>query len=133
MEQEDVIIEQANKCLHCNNAQCRKGCPISTNIPEFINEIKNKNFLKSYEILQENNFMSEICSTICPVEEQCMGKCIRGIKGTPVKINFLENYINQWANGHNIEYKPKIDKKSNKKIAVIGAGPARLIMCNRTC
>jgi len=126
VENLDEVLDKASKCLNCKNARCKIGCPISTNIPEFIKEIKEKNFEKAYQILQENNLMSEICSTVCPVENQCMGSCIRGTKGDPIQINYLEKFINEWAKDNNIEYQPKLEKKTNKKVAIIGAGPAGL-------
>lgn len=124
MEKLDDILEKANKCLNCKNPMCRKGCPIATNIPRFISKIKENDFEEAYYILQENNIMSEICSTVCPVENQCMGSCVRGIKGEPVQISNLERFINYWAKEHNIVYKPKVENVENKKVAVIGAGPA---------
>lgn len=126
MESIDNISLQASRCLRCKNPMCRKGCPIATNIPEFINEIKQSNFLAAYNILQGNNLMSEICSTVCPVENQCMGSCVRGIKGEPVQINYLEKFINTWANTNNINYEIPLSNSSNKKVAIIGAGPAGL-------
>lgn len=66
------ILEEANKCLNCKNPLCRKGCPIATKIPDFINSIKNQDMKKAYEILQENNIMSDICSNVCPFEEYCV-------------------------------------------------------------
>lgn len=69
----EEILQKAEYCLNCKNPMCKlKGCPISTDIPEFINEIKNNNLKKAYEILQEKNILSSICARICPVEEQCM-------------------------------------------------------------
>ena len=124
MKEIDDILEQASKCLNCKNPMCRKGCPIATNIPAFISKIKEKNFKEAYNILHENNLMSEICSTICPVENQCMGSCVRGIKGEPVKINYLEKFINNWAKENNIDYEVKAGNTSNKKVAIIGSGPA---------
>lgn len=126
MENLDDVLEKASKCLNCKNPMCRKGCPISTNIPSFISKIKENNFEEAYYILQENNLMSEICSTVCPVENQCMGNCVRGIKGEPVQINRLERFINNWAKEHNIVYEPKVKPMQNRKVAVIGAGPAGL-------
>lgn len=126
MESIDNISLQASRCLKCKNPMCRKGCPIATNIPEFINEIKQSKFLAAYNILQSNNLMSEICSTVCPVEKQCMGSCVRGIKGEPVQINYLEKFINTWANTNNINYEIPLSNTSNKKVAIIGAGPAGL-------
>ena len=126
MENLDDVLNKASKCLNCKNPMCRKGCPIATNIPAFISKIKENNYLEAYNILQENNLMSEICSTVCPVERQCMGSCVRGIKGEPVQINYLERFINDWAKENNIKYVMKCKNISNKKIAIIGAGPAGL-------
>lgn len=126
MENIETALKQANECLNCKNPMCRKGCPIATNIPEFIAQIKQENFLQAYNILQENNFMSEICSNICPTEKQCMGKCIKGIKGKSVEINNLEKFVNNWAKENNINYSMNIEKNSYKKFAVIGSGPAGL-------
>ena len=121
----DEIKEKANYCLNCKNKPCStNGCPINTNIPEFISEIKNENFEKAYDILNENNICSHICSIVCPQEEQCEGSCIRGINGKPTEIGNLEKFVNEWAKENNYEY--KINKKDNngKRVAVIGSGPA---------
>ena len=64
-------LKEAKECLNCKNPLCRKGCPIATRIPDFINAIKNENLEEAYEILQENNIMSDICSNVCPYEEYC--------------------------------------------------------------
>ena len=66
------ILKDAQECLNCKNPLCRKGCPIETKIPDFINAIKNENLEEAYSILQENNIMSDICSNVCPYEEYCM-------------------------------------------------------------
>lgn len=124
MKNIDNVLEKASKCLNCKNPMCRKGCPIATNIPSFISKIKENNFEEAYNILQENNIMSEICSTVCPVENQCMGSCVRGIKSEPIEINYLERFINNWAKENNIIYTPKVKPLTNKKVAIIGAGPA---------
>ncbi|MBQ3146056.1 MAG: hypothetical protein IJB90_05890 [Clostridia bacterium] len=64
-------LKEAKECLNCKNPLCRKGCPIATRIPDFISAIKNENLEEAYEILQENNIMSDICSNVCPYEEYC--------------------------------------------------------------
>jgi glutamate synthase (NADPH/NADH) small chain len=123
----DNVKECANYCLNCKTKPCSiKGCPIQTNIPEFITEIKNENYLKAYEILQENNICSYICSIVCPQEEQCEGSCVRGIKSLPTNIGKLEKFVNEYAIKNNYEY--KINKKdlNGKKVAIIGSGPAGL-------
>lgn len=121
------ISECANYCLNCKLKPCSvKGCPIQTKIPEFIMEVKNENYKKAYELLQENNPFSYICSLVCPQEEQCEGSCIRGIKSEPTHIGELEKFVNEWAIENKIEY--KINKKDSvgKRVAIIGSGPAGL-------
>ena len=118
------IQSLAKECLNCKKPMCKKGCPISTNIPEFIQCIKNSEFTQAYKILQGNNILSEICGKICPTEVQCKGNCIKGIKGKPVSINELENFVNEWARENKIDLDIPKNEKNNCKIAIIGAGPA---------
>ncbi|MBR3152082.1 MAG: FAD-dependent oxidoreductase [Clostridia bacterium] len=126
MEKIDVIMEKANWCLGCKAKPCSKGCPMNTNIPEFIREIKKNNFEEAYRILIENNIFSHICSIVCPQEEQCEGACIRGIKQTSTEIGFLERFVNEWAEENDTKIKFECKKKNGKKVAVIGSGPAGL-------
>ena len=122
----EKIKEMADWCLGCKLKPCsEKGCPIKTNIPEFISKVKEEKFDEAYDILQENNIFSHICGTICPQEEQCEGKCVRGIKQEPTKIGRLEKFVNEWALENNYEYVYKTNtQKNNKKVSVIGSGPA---------
>ena len=118
------ILKEAKECLNCKNPLCRKGCPMQTRIPDFINEIKNNNLEEAYRILQENNIMSDITSNVCPYEEYCSGHCVKGIKGKPVQIYKLEKYVNLWARENNIKHEYNLEKPNNIKVAVIGSGPA---------
>lgn len=121
------ILELANDCLNCKIRPCSmKGCPIKTNIPEFISMVKNENYEEAYKILQENNLSSYICSLVCPQEEQCEGSCVKGIKTTPVHIGNLEKAVNEWAIKNNYEYKIEKKESNGKKVAIIGSGPAGL-------
>ncbi len=123
----EEIKEKAEYCLNCKNKPCSiKGCPMQTKIPEFITEIKNENLEKAYNILQENNICSYICSLICPQEEQCEGSCIRGIKSNPTSIGELEKFVNEWAIENNYEIKLNKKESNGKKVAIIGSGPAGL-------
>lgn len=121
------IKEKAEYCLNCKNKPCSiKGCPMQTKVPEFITEIKNENFKKAYDILQENNICSYICSIVCPQEEQCEGSCIRGIKSNPTSIGELEKFVNEWAIENNYENKLIKLESNGKKVAIVGSGPAGL-------
>ena len=118
------IEELAKECLNCKNPMCKKGCPVLTSIPEFIQAVKNENMEEAYKILQSNNIMSEICSKICPVEEQCVGHCVKGIRGKSVRINKLEELVNIWGRNNNIKIKLKKELENKEKVAIIGGGPA---------
>lgn len=119
----EQIKQKANYCLTCKNPLCKKGCPLENDIPGFIKAIKEEKYKKAYEILSETTIMQPICGLICPHEKQCQGSCIRGIKGEPVQIGELEAFIGTIAleNGW---YTKDTVKKTNRKVAVIGGGPA---------
>ena len=120
----EEILEEASRCLNCGKPMCKTGCPLNTNIPEFINKVKENELDKAYEILTDNNIMSNICSLICPTEKQCMGNCIKGKIDEPVNINKLEAFVNNWANKNNLKQNIKIKDLNGKKVAIVGAGPA---------
>ena len=121
---ENEIIEKAKYCLKCKNKPCSNACPMNTNIPGFISEIEKGNIEEAYKILINNNIFSHICSIVCPQEKQCEGSCIRGIKQTPTEIGILEEYVNRWAEENLEKISLKIENNINKKIAIIGSGPA---------
>lgn len=121
------IKEKAKWCLGCKAKPCSNACPMNTNIPEFIEEIKKNNIEKAYNILIQNNIFTHICSKICPQENQCEGACVRGIKDTSTQIGILENFVNDWARENSI--KPQIAKREiikDVKVAIVGGGPAGL-------
>lgn len=122
---EEEAMEEASRCINCKNAQCMKGCPVSINIPGFIEQVKLGDFEKAYEIISESSALPAVCGRVCPQESQCEGKCIRGIKGEPVSIGKLERFVADWAREHGITPKVTAEKKE-KKVAVIGSGPAGL-------
>ena len=127
MENIEEIKQKANWCLQCKTKPCmEKGCPIHTNIPEFISKIKEEKFKEAYDILQENNIFSHVCGTICPQEEQCEGSCIRGIKQIPTSIGELEKFVNEWAKENEYEFVYQVGEEKDKKVAIIGSGPAGL-------
>lgn len=95
-----------------------------TDIPEFIEKIKVREYEQAYKILMDNNIFSHVCSLVCPQEDQCEGSCIRGIKQTPTKIGELEQFINEWAIENSIQHKIEMADKNGKKVAIIGSGPA---------
>ena len=87
------VIAEAKRCLNCKNPLCRKGCPINTPIPLFISSFLNGDITAAGKMLFENNPMSVICSIVCNHGNQCQGHCVRGIKGEPVEISTIENFV----------------------------------------
>ena len=122
---EKIAIAEAQRCLNCKNKPCVGGCPVNIDIPGFINEIKSKNFEKAYSIIAESSSLPAVCGRVCPQETQCESKCTLGIKFEPVAIGRLERFV---ADYHNAHFKNSVvaPVANNKKIAVIGSGPAGL-------
>ena len=121
---EEAMCE-AERCINCKNAQCMKGCPVSINIPGFIEQVKLGNFEEAYRIISESSSLPAVCGRVCPQESQCEGKCIRGIKGDAISIGKLERFVADWARENGIKPAPA-KEKLGKKVAVIGSGPAGL-------
>lgn len=117
------IIDEANRCLNCKKPMCQKGCPVHTPIPHIIQMFKENKVIDAGKELFENNPMSVICSIVCNHEQQCAGNCVLGRNGNPVHFSSIENYISDtYLDRMEI---PKTEKKE-KRVAVIGAGPAGL-------
>ena len=121
----EEAVEESERCLHCKNAKCIQGCPVSINIPEFIAAIRKKDFKEAYNVISESSALPAVCGRVCPQESQCEGQCIRGIKGEPVSIGKLERFTADWAREQGIRPDPAKEKNGHK-VAVIGAGPSGL-------
>lgn len=120
------IKKEAEYCLHCKNKPCSNiGCPLNNNIPEFIEKIKEENYKGAADILYQTTVLPAICGRVCPHYKQCMGPCVRGIKGNPVNIGKLETFAGDWALENNYQIK-KENFEKQKRIAIIGGGPAGL-------
>ena len=121
----DEAVAEAQRCLNCKNAHCVQGCPVSINIPGFVEKVKEGDFAAAYQVISESSALPAVCGRVCPQESQCEGKCIRGIKGEAVSIGKLERFVADWARENNIRPVGDAEKKG-KKVAIIGSGPAGL-------
>lgn len=123
----EQIKEKSNYCLNCPIKPCsNKGCPLGNDIPGFINAVKQQDYKKAYEILSETTVLQAICGRICPHTKQCEGSCVRGIKSDSVNIGELEAFVGDIAIKENYTISKLSTENKNKKIAIVGGGPAGL-------
>ena len=122
---EDAINE-ANRCINCKTKPCMSGCPVNVDIPDFISFIKDGDIESGYRKIKEKNCLPAVCGRVCPQENQCEKQCVRGIKGESVGIGRLERFCADWARENGIETENAPEEIKQKKVAVIGAGPAGL-------
>lgn len=122
---EEMAMEEASRCLNCKNKPCVSGCPVNVRIPEFVAKVAEGKFEEAYEIITSTNNLPAISGRVCPQENQCEGKCVRGIKGESVSIGRLERFCADYHMKHS-DAKAVKPQSNGKKVAVVGAGPSGL-------
>lgn len=120
----EAVVE-AQRCLQCKIPQCKKGCPIENDIPDFVHELSMGNFGSAMQIINNKSNLPAICGRVCPHEKQCQGHCVLGKKGKPVQIGKLEQFIADFDTKMALR-RERLPQKTRGKIAVIGSGPAGL-------
>ena len=121
----ELAMEEANRCLVCRNKPCMEGCPVGVHIPEFLTAIALGDFQEAAKILRVDNALPATTGRVCPQEVQCEGVCIRGKKGEPVAIGFLERWVADWAAEHMPREQPPTNQ-AGFRVAVVGSGPGGL-------
>ena len=122
---EEQAIKEANRCLNCKNPKCVDGCPVSIDIPGFISKAKTGDFESAAKEIAKYSALPAVCGRVCPQENQCEGNCVLGIKGEAVAIGKLEKFTADWSRKNNVDLSEREPSK-DKKVAVIGSGPAGL-------
>lgn len=123
---EEQAMQEAQRCLQCPNPRCVEGCPVDINIPAFIKEIKEGNFIEASVILKDKNSLPAICGRVCPQENQCQMQCVLGKMGDPVAIGRLERFASDYERMKGATVPPKQKSPVKGKVAVVGSGPAGL-------
>ena len=120
----NIMNKQSARCMNCGIPFCQSGCPLGNLIPEFNDAVYKKQWKKAYEILISTNNFPEFTGRVCPAP--CEGSCVLGINELPVTIEEIEKNIieNAFAQGYAVP--KKISKRTGKKVAVVGSGPAGL-------
>jgi glutamate synthase (NADPH/NADH) small chain len=123
----EMAVDEAQRCLNCKNSPCVTGCPVNVRIPEFIAQVAQGNFDEAYSIITSTNSLPAVCGRVCPQENQCEGKCVRGIKQESVGIGRLERFVADYHSEHgHSDAAPSKPEPNGHKIAVVGSGPAGL-------
>ncbi|MEG2769544.1 MAG: NADPH-dependent glutamate synthase [Oscillospiraceae bacterium] len=121
----DMAINEAKRCLNCKNKPCVSGCPVCIDIPSFIEKVAQEKLEEAYKVLSASSALPAVCGRVCPQENQCEGKCVRGIKGEGVGIGRLERFVADYHREHSTETAP-LPKQNGHKVAIIGSGPSGL-------
>jgi glutamate synthase (NADPH/NADH) small chain len=121
---EKITHKQAARCMDCGIPFCHHGCPLGNIIPEFNDAVYQNNWKQAYEILISTNNFPEFTGRICPAP--CESSCVLGINKPAVAIEYIEKSIIEKAFEEGYA-KPRIPSlRTEKKVAVIGSGPAGL-------
>jgi glutamate synthase (NADPH/NADH) small chain len=123
---EEEAKAEAGRCLQCKKPLCVNGCPVNIKIPQFIKLIVDGNYSAAARKIKETNALPAICGRVCPQETQCEEQCILGKKGEPIAVGNLERFCADWEREHGPLVLPEIKPSNNKKVGVIGSGPAGL-------
>ncbi len=123
---QEMAMTEASRCIQCKKPMCMAGCPVGIDIPAFIKNIADGDFVAAARKIKENNNLPAVCGRVCPQESQCEAKCVLGIKGEPVAIGRLERFAADTEASLGIKEMPESVEKSGFKVAVVGAGPAGL-------
>ena len=122
---EKLAVLEAERCLQCKNPTCIEGCPVRVNIPRFIDLLARGDMRAAADSLLDDNALPCVTGRVCPQETQCEGRCLRGRKGDPVAIGYLERFVADWAS-RNPAPESARPVASGKTVAIVGSGPAGL-------
>ena len=121
----EMAINEARRCLNCPKKPCVSACPVQIDIPAFIACVANEDLEGAYKVLTASSALPAVCGRVCPQENQCEGKCVRGVKGEAVGIGRLERFVADWHREHSNET-PTVPEQNGHKVAIVGAGPSGL-------
>ena len=121
----EMAVNEARRCLNCPKKPCVSACPVQIDIPAFIACVASEDLEGAYRVLSASSALPAVCGRVCPQENQCEGKCVRGVKGESVAIGRLERFVADWHREH-CDEQPSVPQQNGHRVAVIGAGPSGL-------
>jgi glutamate synthase (NADPH/NADH) small chain len=123
---EQLALLEADRCLQCKDPRCIKGCPVGVNIPKFLDLLTQGRVADAAQSLLGDNALPGVTGRVCPQETQCEVECVRGAKGQPVGIGYLERYVADWARMHRDQLPTVKPAASGRHVAIVGSGPSGL-------
>jgi glutamate synthase (NADPH/NADH) small chain len=122
----ELAVKEAERCLQCRKPSCIDGCPVSIDIPAFIEHIKAGEFTKAVRKIWERNALPAVCGRVCPQEVQCEELCVLAKKGDPVAIGNLERFVADCERATGKGDLPPKSAPTGKRVAIVGSGPSGL-------
>ena len=122
----DGAAEQASRCSQCGIPFCQIHCPVSNNIPDWLQLIAEGRIEEAYEVSSATNNLPEICGRICPQDRLCEGNCVIEKGFDSVTIGSVEKYITDTAFEMGLVKPPMPKREREQSIGIIGSGPAGL-------
>ncbi len=130
LDDHEALVE-SDRCYFCHDAPCMTACPTSIDIPLFIREIQTGQPKSAAKTIFDQNILGGMCARVCPTETLCEEACVRqAAEGKPVKIGQLQRYATDTLMAEKTHPYTRA-KKTGKKVAVVGAGPAGLACAHR--
>jgi glutamate synthase (NADPH) small chain len=123
---EQLALLEADRCLQCKDPRCIRGCPVGVNIPRFLDLLSQGKMAEAAQSLLCDNALPAVTGRVCPQETQCEIECVRGAKGMPVGVGYLERYVADWARTHRDQLPSAKPAPNGRRVAIVGSGPAGL-------
>ncbi len=119
---------ESQRCIECKRPACVEGCPVEVKIPEFVKLIKDHRYIEASQLIKEDNVLAAVCSRVCPQSDQCEGACILTKRGESVAIGALARFVTDYERIHGDLTPDPVphERKTGKRVAVVGSGPAGL-------
>jgi len=126
----ELAVAEASRCLQCKKPTCVDGCPVGVDIPGFVKLVAAGDFAGAARRIREKNALPAICGRVCPQDDQCEKECLLGNKSEPLAVGALERFAADFERETDQVTLPLRADKTGCRIAVVGSGPAGLIMAS---
>jgi glutamate synthase (NADPH/NADH) small chain len=118
-------VEEADRCLRCQDPTCQTGCPVNVPIRGVIQLVSQRRFDDALALIKRFNSLPGVCGRVCPQENQCEGRCHVGDRFGPVGIGYIERFLADWERMHGPQPVHRAEPKG-QKVAIVGSGPSGL-------